>query len=125
MEGHDISAKEINLFVLTPDPRHVLRRAKNVLERLELLRGVSAAYLVGGARFTLLWPLRATHKFTLPYVPRPKWWLDGFAGSQPEAVDHLRGVVAVLGALEPQVVGEIRHGEVFRRIHRPHALDPA
>ena len=67
MEGHDISAKEINLFVLTPDPRQAFRRAKNVLERLDLLRGVSAAYrLVGGARFTSIWPLRATRKFTLP-----------------------------------------------------------
>jgi len=34
---------------------------------LDLLRGVSAAYrLVGGARFTSIWPLRATRKFTLP-----------------------------------------------------------
>ena len=67
MEGHDISAKEINLFVLTPDPRQAFRRAKSVLERLDLLRGVSAAYrLVGGARFTSIWPLRATRKFTLP-----------------------------------------------------------
>ena len=67
MEGHDISAKEINLFVLTPDPRQAFRRAKDVLERLDLLRGVSAAYrLVGGARFTSIWPLRATRKFTLP-----------------------------------------------------------
>ena len=67
MEGHDISAKEVNLFVLTPDPRQAFRRAKNVLERLDLLRGVSAAYrLVGGARFTSIWPLRASRKFTLP-----------------------------------------------------------
>ena len=67
LEGYDVSAKEINLFVLTPDPRHSFRRAKDVLERLGILQGVSAAYrLVGGARFTSIWPLRTTRKFTLP-----------------------------------------------------------
>ena len=67
LEGYDVSAKEINLFVLTPDPRHSFRRAKDVLERLGIVQGVSAAYrLVGGARFTSIWPLRTTRKFTLP-----------------------------------------------------------
>ena len=67
LDGYDVSPKEINLFVLTDDPRHSFRRAKNVLERLGLLQGVSAAFrLVGGARFTSIWPLRATRKFTLP-----------------------------------------------------------
>ncbi|ALN64160.1 hypothetical protein GLA29479_3306 [Lysobacter antibioticus] len=67
LEGYDVSAKEINLFMLTADPRHSFRRAKDVLERLGLLQGMSAAHrLVGGARFTSLWPLRAMRKFTLP-----------------------------------------------------------
>ena len=67
LEGYDVSPKEINLFVLTADPRHSFRRAKDVLERLGILQGVSAAYrLAGGARFTSIWPLRATRKFTLP-----------------------------------------------------------
>jgi len=67
LEGYDVSAKEINLFVLTPDPRHSFRRAKDVLERMGIVQGVSAAYrLVGGARFTSIWPLRTTRKFTLP-----------------------------------------------------------
>jgi len=67
MDGYDVSDKEINLFILTPDPRHSFRRAKDVLERLDLLRGMSAASrLVGGAKFTSLWPLRAMRKFTLP-----------------------------------------------------------
>ena len=67
LEGYDVSPKEINLFVLTPDPRHTFRRAKDVLERLGIVQGVSAAYrLVGGARFTSIWPLRTTRKFTLP-----------------------------------------------------------
>lgn len=67
LEGHDVSPKEINLFLLTHDPRHSFRRAKDVLERLGISHGVSAAFrLVGGARFTSIWPVRATRKFTLP-----------------------------------------------------------
>ena len=66
-DGYDVSAKEINLFVITPDPKHSFRRLKTVIENRGTLRGVSAAYrLVGGARFSSLWPLRPTRKFTLP-----------------------------------------------------------
>jgi len=67
LDGYDVNAKEINLFVITPDPKHSFRRVKIVLEAKGLLQGVSAAYrLVGGARFTSLWPLRTTRKFRLP-----------------------------------------------------------
>lgn len=67
LDGYDVSAKEINLFVMSPDPRHSFRRARSVLEGLGIQNGVSAAYrLVGGARFTSIWPLRAARKFTLP-----------------------------------------------------------
>lgn len=66
-DGYDVSAKEINLFVLTSDPRHSFRRVKAVLEKLGVLHAVSAASrLVGGAQFTSIWPLRAMRKFTLP-----------------------------------------------------------
>ncbi len=67
VDGYDISPKEINLFVLTPDPRHSFRRVKDVFERMGVMHGVSAASrLVGGAQFKSIWPLRATRKFTLP-----------------------------------------------------------
>ena len=67
VDGYDVSAKEINLFVLTSDPRHTFRRAKDVLEKAGVVHGMSAAYrLVGGARFTSIWPLRSTRKFSLP-----------------------------------------------------------
>jgi hypothetical protein len=67
LDGYDVADREINLFVLTTDPRHSFRRAKDVLEKLGLSHGVSAAFrLVGGARFTSIWPLRTTRKFTLP-----------------------------------------------------------
>src|SRR5688572_23081354 len=67
VDGFDLSPKEINLFVLTDDPRHSFRRVKAVLEKMGLLHGVSAAYrLVGGAQFTSVWPLRVMRRFTLP-----------------------------------------------------------
>ena len=57
LDGYDVSPKEINLFVLTTDPRHSFRRIKDVLETLGVVQGVSAAYrLVGGASFTSVWP---------------------------------------------------------------------
>jgi hypothetical protein len=67
LDGYDVSDKEINLFVISPDPKHSFRRIKKVLEARSGLEGVSAASrLVGGAHFTSIWPLRATRKFKLP-----------------------------------------------------------
>ena len=67
LDGYDIDAREINLFVITPDPKHSFRRLKGVLEERDALQGVSAAFrLVGGARFTSLWPLRNARTFRLP-----------------------------------------------------------
>ncbi len=67
LEGYDVSAKEINLFMLTADPRLSFRRVREVLEALGIENGVSAAYrLVGGAKFTSLWPARPMRRFTLP-----------------------------------------------------------
>ena len=67
LDGYDVSAKEINLFVITPDPKHSFRRMKSVLESQGILQGVSvASRLVGGSHFTSLWPLRVARKFKLP-----------------------------------------------------------
>lgn len=67
LEGYDVTPKEINLFMLTSDPRTSFRQARNVLEKLGVAKGVSAAYrLAGGAKFTSIWPLRSTRKFSLP-----------------------------------------------------------
>lgn len=67
VDGYDVSPKEINLFVLTADPRPTFRKARSVLEKHGVENGVSAAYrLVGGARFTSIWPARVMRKFTLP-----------------------------------------------------------
>jgi hypothetical protein len=67
LDGYDVSDDEINLFVLTSDPRRSFRRIKAVLENRSIDRGVSAAYrLVGGAQFTSIWPPRSMRKFKLP-----------------------------------------------------------
>jgi hypothetical protein len=67
LDGYDTRPDEINLFVMTPDPKHSFRRIKGVLEAKGIVLGVSAAYrLVGGAQFTSIWPLRAMRKFKLP-----------------------------------------------------------
>ena len=66
LEGFDTSAKEINFFMATADPRHSFRRARDVFEKAGVVNGLSAAYrLVGGVQFTSLWPVRAMRKFTL------------------------------------------------------------
>jgi len=67
LDGYDMSAREINLFVVTPDPKQAFRRINAVLENRGIVQGVSAASrLVGGAHFTSIWPIRATRKFKLP-----------------------------------------------------------
>lgn len=67
LEGFDLSPKEINLFMLTADPRPVFRKAREVIERRGITNGLSAAYrLNGGAQFTSLWPQRAMRRFKLP-----------------------------------------------------------
>lgn len=67
LEGYDVTPKEINLFMLTADPRRSFRRARDVLEKRGVTQGISAAFrLSGGAKFTSIWPLRTTRKFSLP-----------------------------------------------------------
>lgn len=66
-DGFDTTAKEINLFIRAADPRATFRKAKSVLERHGIERGVSAAYrLVGGAQLTSIWPLRPMRRFSMP-----------------------------------------------------------
>ena len=67
LDGYDVSDNEINLFVLTSDPKRSFRRINAVLEKRGIVQGVSAASrLVGGAHFTSIWPLRSARKFKLP-----------------------------------------------------------
>jgi hypothetical protein len=66
LDGHDIGAGGVDVFLLTADPSSAFRRMKPVLQQRELLLRVTAAHrLVGGHQFTVLWPLRSRRKFTL------------------------------------------------------------
>jgi hypothetical protein len=66
LDGYDTGAREINLFIMTPEPASTFRRSKPVLEQLSLLDKVTAAYrLEGGVRFTVIWPLKYSRKFSL------------------------------------------------------------
>ncbi|HOZ03792.1 MAG TPA: hypothetical protein PLS60_00235 [Arenimonas sp.] len=66
LDGYDTGAREINLFIMTPEPASTFRRSKPVLEQLSLLDKVTAAYrLEGGVRFTVIWPLKYSRKFNL------------------------------------------------------------
>lgn len=66
LDGHDVRDDEINLFVITDDPKRAFRRIKKVLESRGIDQGFSAgSRLVGGAHFTSIWPPRTTRKFRL------------------------------------------------------------
>lgn len=66
VDGHDLRADAINLFVLTADPVASFRRAKPVLQRLELLDSVVAAHrFVGGVGFKVIWPLKWGRRFRI------------------------------------------------------------
>src|SRR5215831_4375153 len=66
LDGYDVNDDEINLFVITDDPKRAFRRIKKVLETQGIDEGFSAAFrLMGGAHFTSIWPLHATRKFKL------------------------------------------------------------
>lgn len=66
LDGYDTGAREVNLFIMTPEPASTFRRCKPVLEQLSLLDKVTAAFrLEGGVRFTVIWPLKYGRKFKL------------------------------------------------------------
>jgi hypothetical protein len=66
LDGYDTGRRDVDLFLMTPDPKAAFRRSKLTLEGLALLDKVTVAYrLEGGARFTAIWPLGYGRKFSL------------------------------------------------------------
>jgi hypothetical protein len=66
LDGHDTGPRDIDLFLGTTDPGSAFRRSKPALERLALLDKVTVAHrLEGGAKFTVIWPLKYGRKFKL------------------------------------------------------------
>ena len=67
MDGFDTGKRNVDLFIMTPDPAAAFRRSKLALEQLALLDKVVAAHrLEGGARFKVIWPLGYARNFSLP-----------------------------------------------------------
>ncbi|WP_341918368.1 hypothetical protein [Hydrocarboniphaga effusa] len=57
VDGHDIGSGQANIFVITPDLAKTFERAKAVLNELDLLAAVTAAYRTeSGSDYTVLWP---------------------------------------------------------------------
>ena len=57
VDGHDVGADAMNLFILTDDPAATFEQVKPVLERHEQLDWVTAAYREMEAdRYTVIWP---------------------------------------------------------------------
>ena len=57
VDGHDVGADQVNLFIWTDDPSTTFALVKEVLERLDEFEWVTAAYREGdGDSYTVLWP---------------------------------------------------------------------
>ena len=57
IDGHDTGSGETNIFIFTSDPVATFRQTQPVLQSMDQLKGVTAAFRdVQGVPFTLLWP---------------------------------------------------------------------
>jgi hypothetical protein len=66
VDGHDAGTGETNIFIFTSDPVATFRRALPVLQSLDQLQRVTAAFRdVEGEQFTVIWPEGSTQDFTV------------------------------------------------------------
>jgi hypothetical protein len=57
VDGHDIGANEMNIFILTDDPKRSFVESKRIIDKTNATSEVRAAYReVTGDRYTILWP---------------------------------------------------------------------
>ena len=64
VDGHDVGSGETNIFIFTSDPAATFHRARQVLERRQQFRLVTAAYReANGERYTVIWPEDSRRKF--------------------------------------------------------------
>jgi hypothetical protein len=64
VDGHDAGSEEKNIFILTADPVATFRQARPVLQHMERLETMTAAYReVEGDQFTMIWPEGSTQEF--------------------------------------------------------------
>ena len=66
VDGHDIGSGEANIFILTTRPEAAFLRAKVVLEDLDLIDHIKAAYrLTAGETYTVIWPSDSRSQFSV------------------------------------------------------------
>ena len=66
VDGHDAGSGETNIFIFTSDPVATFRQAQPVLQSMDQLTGVTAAFRdVDGEQFTVIWPEGSTQEFTV------------------------------------------------------------
>ena len=64
VDGHDSGSCEMNIFILTNEPKDAFEKAKVIMKAAGLLAGLSAAYrLSSGEEYTRLWPIASTERF--------------------------------------------------------------
>jgi hypothetical protein len=57
VDGHDLGSFETSLFIFTPDPAETFARAREVLDRWDLLEAVTAARRDSDSdAYTVIWP---------------------------------------------------------------------
>lgn len=66
VDGHDVGSGETNIFIFTSDPAATFRQAQPVLQSMEQLVGVKAAFRdIEGEEFIVIWPEGSTQEFTV------------------------------------------------------------
>ena len=64
VDGHDSGSGETNIFIFTSDPVATFRQAQPVLQSMDKLKGVTAAFReIVGEHFTVIWPEDSTQEF--------------------------------------------------------------
>jgi hypothetical protein len=66
VDGHDVGSGETNIFIFTSDPAATFRQAQPVLQSMNQLEGLTAAFRdAEGEEFTVIWPAGSTEEFTV------------------------------------------------------------
>jgi len=64
VDGHDVGSGETNIFIFTDDPAATFRRSKPLLQSMDRLAAVTAAFRdVEGDQFSVIWPEGSTEEF--------------------------------------------------------------
>lgn len=62
VDGHDAGSGEMNIFVITDQPKLAFEKIKSLLGGQDVMSDLKAAYRVVGANnFTILYPANLTH----------------------------------------------------------------